>query len=43
MEDEFTVFDFLGSEKMVLKTREAKESTGSILETYNLKSGRRVE
>ncbi len=43
MEDEFTVFDFLGSEKMVLKTREAKESAGSILETYNLKSGRRVE
>ena len=43
MEDEFAVFDFLGSKKIVLKTSEAKESTGTIMKTYNLKSGRRVE
>jgi len=30
MEDEFTIFAFLGKSKIVLKTKEAKESTERI-------------
>ena len=43
IDDEFTVFDFLEKNKIILNTKEAKDSLDSVLKIYNLKSDRRVE
>ena len=40
--DEYVVIDFVGNNKVVLKTKEAKDSFADIKNTYDLKSDRRV-
>ena len=41
--DEFTVFEFLEKRKVVLSTKEAKNSLTDIMNIYNLKSDRRLK
>ena len=41
--DEYTVIDFVENTKVVLKTKEARESFEQIKNTYGLKSDRRVD
>ncbi len=41
MTDEFTVFEFLEKRKVILNTKDAKESLDDIMKFYNLKSDRR--
>ena len=41
IDDEFTVFDFLEKNKIILNTKEAKDSRDSVMKIYNLKSDRR--
>ena len=41
--DEYTVIDFIENTKVVLKTKEAKDSFDQIKTNYGLKSDRRVD
>jgi len=40
--DEFTVFEFLEKKKVILNTKEAKNSLSDIMKLYNIKSDRRL-
>ncbi len=41
IKDEFTVFDFLEKRKIILNTKDSKDSLQTVLDVYNLKSAKR--